>query len=171
MPQLFAPGCSILLTKRRRFLWAAWWTGAPAHIPFRQPDASEGGAASHEEAFAEAQRRAGCPLILLDPLWARAWNRILRGEDPWPSAASREPRPRAEAPRVSAEEEASVWAVLGVKPGVTPAELKAAYRRRVLEHHPDQGGNAEALRRVLAAYDEALRRLRLPARKPRNEAG
>jgi curved DNA-binding protein CbpA len=64
-----------------------------------------------------------------------------------------------------------VWAVLGVKPGVTPAELKAAYRRRVLEHHPDQGGNAEALRRVLAAYDEALRRLRLPARKPRNEAG
>lgn len=162
MPQLFAPGCSILLTKRRRFFWAAWWTEAPCHVPFRKPDASGGGAASHEDALAEAQRQAGRPLIVLDSLWARAWNRILRGEDPWPTAASREPRVRKESSPETAEEDASVWSVLGVQQGVSPEELKAAYRRKVLETHPDQGGDAEELRRVLRAFEEASTRLRRP---------
>lgn len=180
MAQLFAAGCSVISTRRRRFLWAAWWSGPPTHVPFRKPDASEGGAASPEEALAEAERRAGLRLIFLDPLWARAWNRILRGEDPWPSAASRLPRsahpgarpadPEAAGPEAAAgpagappgEAPGSVWATLGVSRSVTPDELKAAYRRKVREAHPDQGGDAASFQRVLQAYEEAARRLRRP---------
>ena len=29
-------GCSITPTQRRRFFWAAWWTGAPNYAPFFQ---------------------------------------------------------------------------------------------------------------------------------------
>lgn len=153
---LFVPCCSITTTKRRRFFWAAWWSGAPAHVPFRRPDASDGGAATYEEALEAATKRAGLPLAVIDPLWARAWVRVLRGEDPWPSAASREPRgPRA----ARADDAASIWAVLGVAQTATDEELKAAYRKRARETHPDQGGDAEAFRRVVRAYAEAkLRR-------------
>ena len=61
---------------------------------------------------------------------------------------------------------ASIWAVLGVEPGVTEAELKLAFRRRAVETHPDQGGDPESFRRVLAAYDEA-RRPHPPPKPPR----
>jgi hypothetical protein len=148
-----------MVTKRRRFFWAAWWSGAPVHAPFRRPDASDGGASSFEEALAAAEGRAGRPLVVVNGLWARAWNRVLRGEDPWPSEASRRPRERR-AGEARREQEGSVWSVLGVERGVTEEELKAAYRRRVLETHPDQGGDAVELRRVLKAYEEAKRRLR-----------
>jgi hypothetical protein len=161
--RLFAPACSITSTKRRRFFWAAWWSGPPARVPFEKPDASDGGAATREEALAAAEKRAGMKLVEIDPLWARAWMRILRGEPPWPSKASREPRGAvAERSPRSGGDSASIWQVLGVGQDVTEAELKAAYRKRVLETHPDHGGDDAAFRRVLHAYDEAKRRLRRP---------
>lgn len=167
--QLFAPVCSIATTKRRRFFWAAWWSGPPAHVPFRRPDASGGGAGSIEEALAAAEAKAGASLLPIDPLWARAWMRILRGEAVWPSKASREPRtPRARPPTGERGEELSIWQILGVHRDVTEAELKIAYRRRALETHPDHGGDAEAFRSVLRAYEEAQRRLRKP--RPRRAA-
>ncbi len=170
MSELFAPVCSITITKRRRFFWAAWWSGPPAHVPFRKPDAEGGAEATREEALAAAEKRAGMKLVEIDPLWARAWIRILRGEPAWPSKASREPRGRASTAARSKGEEAarpgeasfSVWDVLGVGRDVTEQELKAAYRRRALETHPDHGGSEEAFRRVVRAYDEAQRRLRRP---------
>lgn len=134
-------------------------------VPFKKPDASDGGAATREEALAAAEARAGTRLVEIDPLWARAWIRILRGEAAWPSKASREPRgSRAERSMgsVSSEEMLSVWQVLGVTRDVTEAELKAAYRRRALETHPDHGGDEATFRRVLHAYEEAKRRLRKP---------
>lgn len=161
MSELFAPVCSITLTKRRRFFWAAWWSGPPARVPFRRPDASDGGARSFEEAHAAAERAAGLSLGVIDPLWARAWNRVLRGQPPWPNGP-REPEPRVAA--LPASTEVSVWTTLGVEPGVTEDELKLAFRRRAVETHPDQGGDPEAFRRVLHAYDEARRRLRRPKR-------
>jgi hypothetical protein len=85
----------------------------------------------------------------------------LRGETPWPSRASREPR-RAGAIERSGAANASVWATLGVTRDVTEDELKAAYRKRALETHPDHGGEDEAFRRVVRAYEEAQRRLRKP---------
>lgn len=168
---LFSPGCSITRTKRRRYFWAAWWSAPPTHVPFRKPDASGGGASSPAEALAEAERQAGLRLGPLDALWAQAWNRILRGEDPWPSAASREPRRRPDSPQnegpPGSEQAASVWSVLGITREATPEELKAAYRRKVLEAHPDQGGNAAAFQQVVRAYEEAQRRLRKPKPKRR----
>ena len=46
-------------------------------------------------------------------------------------------------------------------------ELKAAYRKRALETHPDHGGDEASFRRVLHAYEEARRRIERPRRGPR----
>lgn len=164
MSDLFAPVCSITMTKRRRFFWAAWWSGPPVRVPFRKPDAADGGAATWDEALAAAEARAGRPLVVVDPLWARAWIRVLRGEPAWPSKASRDPR-GAPASAGEAPQPESVWAVLGVGREVTAEELKAAYRRRALETHPDHGGDEVAFRRVVRAYEEAKRRIQRPRRR------
>jgi len=162
--ELFAPSCSITMTKRRRFFWAAWWTAPPTRVPFRKPDASDGGASSYEAALAAAEKRAGTALTIVDPLWARAWIRVLRGEHPWPSASTEVPRSRSlDRPEVPSD---SVWAVLGVTRDVTEDDLKLAYRKRALETHPDHGGDPVAFRRVLDAYKDARRRLRRPRRRP-----
>jgi DnaJ-class molecular chaperone len=42
--------------------------------------------------------------------------------------------------------------ILGVKPGVTAEELRAAWRKRCRETHPDTGGNSEEFLRVMHAY-------------------
>ncbi|MFC7069387.1 J domain-containing protein, partial [Halobaculum lipolyticum] len=42
---------------------------------------------------------------------------------------------------------------LGVDAGVSQSELKAAYRDRVKETHPDSGGDEEAFKRVNRAYE------------------
>jgi hypothetical protein len=162
MSRLFAPVCSIATTKRRRFFWAAWWSGPPTRVPFRKPDASDGGASTREEALAAAEKRAGASLTQIDPLWARAWIRILRGEEAWPSKASREPRGALPVSERAPAESGSIWELLGVARDATEAELKAAFRKRALETHPDQGGDDETFRRVLRAHEEAQRRLRKP---------
>ena len=46
--------------------------------------------------------------------------------------------------------------VLGLAADATPAEVKAAYRRRVTEAHPDQGGSAAEFIKVRAAYEILL---------------
>ena len=138
-------------------------------MPFRKPDASDGDASTYEGALAAAERRAGRSLSVIDPLWARAWIRLLRGEEIWPSRASREPRTRPTRSTTSAPEAQSIWSVLGVSRDVTESELKAAYRRRALETHPDHGGDEATFRRVLHAYVEAQRRLERPRPKPRRK--
>lgn len=47
------------------------------------------------------------------------------------------------------------YLVLGVPPGASPAELRAAYRRLALVHHPDHGGSTERMARVSSAYEAA----------------
>jgi hypothetical protein len=170
--ELFAPVCSITTTKRRRFFWAAWWSAPPCASPFRKPDASDGGAATFDEARAAAEAAAGRPLIVTEPAWARAWLRILRGQPAWTGAASL-PKGRTrgddrgtEAPREpTATPAPSIWEVLGVPSTVSEAALRNAFRQRAMETHPDRGGDATAFRRVLAAYEEARRRRRRPRRK------
>lgn len=169
MSELFAAVVSIAPTKRRRFLWAAWWTASPSRAPFRKPDASEGGARTREEALREAERVAGRPLVEVEGLWARAWARVLMGQPAFPQGVTdegaRPPRPaRREAPV------GSIWAVLGVTPQATLAEVRAAFRERALVTHPDRGGDPDAFRALRAAYDEAVARRtkagKRPARKP-----
>lgn len=154
--ELFAPVCSITTTQRRRFFWALWSSGPPSRVPFRKPDASDGGAATYDDALAAAERRAGGKVVVVEAVWARAWIRVLRGERPWRSSADHEARVATVAPR----REQSVWATLGVTRDATAAELKVAYRKRALETHPDRGGDAQAFREVVNAYREAERRLR-----------
>jgi hypothetical protein len=52
---------------------------------------------------------------------------------------------------------AAAFAELGVSPSATLDEVKAAYRRRVKETHPDQGGDEDEFKRVREAYTTAKR--------------
>lgn len=165
MSDLFAPVCSIAPTKRRRFMWAAWWSGPPSRAPFRKPDASSGGARTRDEALAEAERAAGAKLIEIEPVWARAWARVLRDEPAFheksePSHVAPKP-PKSEGPR-------SIWDVLGLPPTASPDEVKRAYRKKALETHPDRGGDEAAFREVQRAYEVAFdRRSKATARPQR----
>jgi len=49
----------------------------------------------------------------------------------------------------------AAFAELGVPAGASPEEVREAYRRRIKEVHPDQGGDEEAFRRVREAYTTA----------------
>ncbi len=138
--------------------------------PFCKPDASNGGASTHEGAFAAASQAAasaGRTLVLIEPDWARAWIRILRGQPAWLSAAPpRRASTAHETPGASSEPDpASVWTILGAPPHANEAELKLAFRRRALETHPDHGGDPDAFRRLIRAYADARRRIRRPRRQ------
>jgi hypothetical protein len=171
VPDLFAAVCSIAPTRRRRFMWAAWWSGPPTRAPFRSPDAHGGGARTAEEALSDAQAATGRSLVGIEARWARAWANILAGRPPWRStsvgervdgarAASVAPARRDETPR-------SAWMVLGVPRDATAADIKRAFRRRALETHPDRGGDAEAFQAVHRAYERALARAERPRRRRR----
>lgn len=45
------------------------------------------------------------------------------------------------------------YALLGIRRGATPKEIKKAYRAKSLEHHPDKGGDAERFAEVARAYE------------------
>ena len=157
---LFSPVCSITSTRRRRFFWAAWWSAAPTRLPFRQPDAAEGGARTREEALRAAERNAGRSLQEIDGTWARAWSNVLTGKPPWSTDAARE-KARPTAARessVTPSNRASVWQILGLSGSSSIEEIKRAYRKRALETHPDRGGDSAAFRAVQAAYESALKR-------------
>ena len=179
MSELFIAVCSVAPTRRRRFLWAAWWTGAPAREPFRKPDAFQGGARTREAALAEAERAAGVRLVEIEPRWARAWLRMLVGQPPWlakdptqktPEATSHAGRGHYTATaRTGEAPRASVWAILGVTPPVSLAEVKPARSGRAPPSKPaDRGGTAEAFRELQRAYEEAQRRLARPRKQTPN---
>jgi DnaJ-class molecular chaperone len=43
--------------------------------------------------------------------------------------------------------------ILGVKLTATWSEIKAAYRKLVMIHHPDKGGDAATFRKIQGAYE------------------
>ncbi len=148
--------CSITRTRRRRFLWCAWWTTAPTPEPFVRPDAWSGGARTLEEAHAAAERAAGRPLRRIEPRWAKAFVRLNEGLPPWPPARDPDDAPA----RPAAEGPVDPRKVLGVGPQASPEEIKAAFRRLALASHPDRGGDPVVFMRAKAAYDRLVARRR-----------
>lgn len=134
-------------TKRKRFIWCAWWTGEPTAKPFRAPDAWGGGAFTREEAQVLAERAAGRPLTPIDDHWAGAWKRSLAGLEPFP-------RQRVRAPTTSTDP----YVLLGLTSTATVEEVKRAFRARALAHHPDQGGSADEFMATKRAYDAIIKR-------------
>jgi hypothetical protein len=47
----------------------------------------------------------------------------------------------------------SYYAVLGVRPTATEAEIRKAYRQRAIASHPDKGGDADTFKSVAEAYE------------------
>lgn len=150
---------SIAPTKRKRFMWAAWWTGPPTRVPFRKPDAYEGGARTREEARAAAEERAGRTLSEAPALWARAWMRVLAGQKPWfevqGRVASEPGAAPIDVPKPAVE---SAAGILGVSGDASIDDIKRAYRTRALETHPDRGGDPERFRAVQQAYEHLVAR-------------
>ncbi len=156
-------------TRRRRFLWAAWWTAPPEADPFRKPDASSGGARTLDEARVHAERAAGRALVAVEPRWAGAWVRVLRGDPPWPA-----PRPERppDAPVPAPPRGSKTWAlgVLGLSSGATEADVKRAFRGAALRTHPDRGGDDAAFIEARRAFDVALAAA-ARGRRPRGKGG
>lgn len=48
----------------------------------------------------------------------------------------------------------SCYAVLGLQLDASIAEIRAAYKRRALEVHPDKGGSSAEFQLVLAAFEQ-----------------
>ena len=48
--------------------------------------------------------------------------------------------------------EETPWSILGVEADADLATIKSAYRRLMLVHHPDHGGDPAVARKIMAAY-------------------
>jgi hypothetical protein len=93
------------------------------------------------------------PLDLVDGHWAGAWKRMQAGLPPFPKAAARPTTTSTERPRP-----ADPYVLLGVAATATLDEVKAAFRKKALEHHPDHGGTPAAFMAVKRAYDSVVKR-------------
>lgn len=69
---------------------------------------------------------------------------------------------RATPAKKIAEEPADIEArvILGVGPAATASEIRAAYRAKMVQAHPDRGGSHTEAARLAAARDRLLRRQR-----------
>lgn len=45
------------------------------------------------------------------------------------------------------------YSVLGIPKSASPEEIKKAFKRKAMQHHPDRGGNQEEFKRVTEAYE------------------
>ena len=152
MPPLARAVVAVTKTKRRRFLYCVWWTGEPCSDPFRPPDAWSGGARTEEEALAMAEERAGRTLTPIEGRWAGAWQRVRRG---LPAFPERKVRVEGAKPK-----DLGAHDVLGVAHDATLAEIKAQFRVRALELHPDHGGDDAGFIALKRAYDSLVAKRR-----------
>ncbi|MHB8416808.1 MAG: J domain-containing protein [Myxococcales bacterium] len=57
------------------------------------------------------------------------------------------------------------FAALGLRPGADLAEARERFHDLALQHHPDRGGDAERMRKLIEAYDQVRDRLARAARE------
>lgn len=50
-------------------------------------------------------------------------------------------------------QEQSDYALLGVKPGTPFPEVRKAFHKLAMQHHPDQGGDIDQFRTLMEAFD------------------
>ena len=87
----------------------------------------------------------GLPMVLV-ALASAAGGRINRG-----------PRPeRGPAPEPAGMSAAEARSILGVEPGATPEQIRAAYARLMQRAHPDKGGTTGLAAQLNAARDRLL---------------
>lgn len=48
----------------------------------------------------------------------------------------------------------SNYDILGVKPGASEREIRDAFRRLILDHHSDRGGDEEKVKKIIQAYED-----------------
>ena len=48
--------------------------------------------------------------------------------------------------------------ILGVRDGASPGDIRTAYKKLMLEHHPDREGNADFAKKINEARDTLLRK-------------
>ena len=144
------------------YFWAAWWTSSGlATSP--KPDA-HGLTERVEDAHAQARaailkaKGAQAKVLRLDADLALEAARVVLPRVDWRERERREEqanhgwRRPAPAPRA--------WlGVLGLTWPCTAAEVRKAYRRLALQHHPDRGGSVEGFTRITDARDAALREI------------
>ena len=51
----------------------------------------------------------------------------------------------------------SCWGILGIDQRASPETIKSAYRKLMLQHHPDRGGDCRTTARIQEAYQQAIR--------------
>ena len=147
-------------TKRRRFLWCAWWKTTPQAEPFVPPDAWGAGLRTEAEAIAEAQAAAGMTLQRIEGRWAGAWVRARAGLPPFIERGPKAPNSAGAAKAQRAAADANPFRVLGIAADADLAAIKAAYRQLALNAHPDRGGTDAAFIAAHRAYLTALQRQR-----------
>lgn len=109
--------------------------------------------AAFRQAMLEASRRLGVYVSREAYEWA-GWNGTAEGQRR--SARGRgKAKARARAFGLR-EREAAHYAILGLKPSATLPEVKTAYREKVKQYHPDQGGTVQEFLRVQEAYEYLL---------------
>jgi DnaJ-domain-containing protein 1 len=78
----------------------------------------------------------------------------------WFAAPTRQrvPPPRQPAPQRSSPGDAEARAILGVRLHASEEEIRAAFRAKMAEAHPDRGGSDAAAARLVAARDRLMGR-------------
>lgn len=56
----------------------------------------------------------------------------------------------------------SPWNILGLEPGSTQTEIKQAFRRLAMDHHPDKGGCNQTFAQINRAYNELKEKKHIP---------
>ena len=103
-------------------------------------------------AYARMMKNVNVPMMHATPVFAGCGSRYREFRAPLSSSSASS----------ASRAEADPYTVLGVQRSSSSTELRNAYRKLALKHHPDRGGDAEAFKRVNRAYqilgDERSRR-------------